>query len=209
MSKFDSILFDLDGTLWDVTPLVTTVRNDVMKQLGIQRAPLTREDTARYIGLPVDEIYVKLFPQMAPEERARFRVAVSAEIARRIPTDGGQLYPGVVEGLRRLKGTYPLFIVSNCSSGYIDTFLKWAGLTALITDHECFGTTQKSKGENIRLVVQRNHLKKPLFVGDTDGDHQAALDAGISYIHVDYGFGKPLHDCTRVSAFTDLVALLS
>jgi hypothetical protein len=36
---------------------------------------------------------------------------------------GGLLYPGVREGLAQLKEKYPLFIVSNCQSGYIETFI--------------------------------------------------------------------------------------
>ncbi len=208
LDSLDSILFDLDGTLWDVTSLAANARNDVMKRMEIQHRPFTREDIAKYIGLPVDEIYEKLFPNWAPEERFRLRKAVSEEIATRLPTIGADIYPGVAEGLALLNRKYRLFIVSNCAQGYIENFLNYSKFSPLISDHECYGRTLKPKGENIRSVVERNHLKFPLYVGDTDGDHKAALEAQVPYAHVDYGFGEPLGPCPRFSSFSDLVQAL-
>ena len=59
-----------------------------------------------------------------------------------------------------------------------------------MTDTECYGNTGKGKGENIRLVVQRNQLKNPVYVGDTSGDAQSAKDAEIDFIYAAYGFGE-------------------
>jgi len=37
---------------------------------------------------------------------------------------------------------------------------------------------------------ERNHLKNPVYVGDTQGDCDGARLAKIPFIYVDYGFGK-------------------
>ena len=85
-----------------------------------------------------------------------------------------------------------LFIVSNCQCGYIELFLEKNRLESLITDFECFGNTGMSKGENIRLLLERNGLKpqQTVYVGDTQGDYEATVEAGIPFILAAYGFGK-------------------
>ena len=81
-------------------------------------------------------------------------------------------------------------MVSNCQSGYIELFLKKNQLEQYVLDTECYGDTKKSKGENIRLVIERNHLQNCVYVGDTKGDCEAAKAAGIPFIFAAYGFGN-------------------
>lgn len=69
-------------------------------------------------------------------------------------------------------------------------FLKKTNLKEYITDFECFGNTGKSKGENIKLIIERNHLENPVYVGDTTGDKESAAYGGIPFIYATYGFGN-------------------
>lgn len=39
--------------------------------------------------------------------------------------------------------------------------------------------------------MERNHIKKAVYVGDTQGDMLAAKFAGIPFVFASYGFGKP------------------
>ena len=102
------------------------------------------------------------------------------------------MYPGVKETVIRLAGNYELFIVSNCQSGYIEVLLKTSGLGEYIKDMECFGNTGLPKGDNIRMVVQRNHLDRCIYVGDTSMDQEAAALAGVPFVHAAYGYGLSL-----------------
>ena len=56
---------------------------------------------------------------------------------------------------------YKLFIVSNCQDGYIECFFKAHKLDKYFTDYECPGRTGLSKGENNKLIIERNNLKNP------------------------------------------------
>lgn len=116
------------------------------------------------------------------------------------------LFPDVKETIIKLSEKYPLFIVSNCQSGYIELFMKKAGIEKYITDYECFGNTGKGKGENIKLVIERNYLDDVVYVGDTQGDYQATVFAKIPFVFAKYGFGN-VENCYL--AINDIKELLN
>lgn len=206
--NLDSIIFDLDGTLWDSTYTIAKARNTALKRLGIHDREVTRDQVAKTIGKPVVEVYRLSFPDLPIETHEKIRQATYEEMQKLLPIEGALLYPGLREGLIELEGHYPLFIVSNCGKGYIETFLEWSGLGPLFQGIECYGNTNQPKGWNIRSVIQRHRLNGAIYVGDTSGDHVAAQEAGIPYLHMDYGFGEPAGPCDRFKSFDELVRAL-
>jgi phosphoglycolate phosphatase len=201
----DSLIFDLDGTLWDSTAACANAWNVALKKVEIERDPLTPEDIGKMMGLPIAKIFEKFFPDMEQDKRdlaARECFKEQLQIIRQM---GAILYPGVQKGLLHLSEKYQLYIVSNCQQPYLDTFFHYSGLKNLFKDTECHGNTKQPKGENIRLVVKRNGLQKPVYVGDTAGDQEAASVAGVPYFHVNYGFGLNSKPCMQFDAFPDLV----
>lgn len=118
-------------------------------------------------------------------------------------------YPKVSQTIRELAGKLPVFIVSNCQAGYIEMFLEKTGLADCITDFECFGNNGKSKGENIRLVAERNGLKTPVYVGDTQGDCDASAEAGVAFVYAKYGFGTVEHADAVIGEFAELREIIS
>ncbi len=66
---------------------------------------------------------------------------------------GGVLFPGVRDKLPKLAKAYPLFIVSDCQAGYIETFLDWANFKPIFKDFECWGNTGKTKTDNLRNLI--------------------------------------------------------
>ena len=69
------------------------------------------------------------------------------------------------------------------------------------------GRTGKQKWENIRLVVERNHLQRPVYVGDTAMDQEAAQKAGVPFLHAAYGFGD-VTGAPEITQFPQLLELL-
>lgn len=74
-------------------------------------------------------------------------------------------------------------------------------------DYECFGDTGKSKGENIRLIMERNRIDDAVYVGDTQGDYEAAVFAGIPFIFAKYGFGNPANYDYAINGIKELLDL--
>jgi phosphoglycolate phosphatase len=203
-----NIIFDVDGTLWDTTEVVAKAWNRAIAKDGETSAIITPSALKKEFGKPMDVIINNLFPD-ADEEKKKLilqRCCQYEQAALRENTDN-LLFPGVKETIRKLSEKCRLFIVSNCQSGYIELFMKKAGVEKDITDSECFGNTGKSKGANLKLVMERNNLHDVVYVGDTQGDYEATLSAGIPFVFAKYGFGKVENCDLAISQIKELLNL--
>ncbi|MBO6201113.1 MAG: hypothetical protein J6N74_05795, partial [Chryseobacterium sp.] len=61
------------------------------------------------------------------------------------------------------------------------------------------------KDENIRLIVERNNLQNPVYLGDTIWDKDSSEKAGVDFIYAAYGFGKIENAENRIENFSDLL----
>ena len=190
--KIDSIIFDVDGTLWNPADLVAEAWNGAAKKFSIpQEKPVTGESLKKLFGKPMDVFMMGVFPGLSEELQEQvydFTANLEDEILATNKKD--LLYPEVREVIENLSKTYKLYIVSNCQCGYIETFMRTHHLEEYFTDFECFGNTLLSKGENIKLVMERNQIRDAIYVGDTTGDFEAAMFAVLPFVYVTYGFGK-------------------
>jgi phosphoglycolate phosphatase len=208
MRPIDSIVFDLDGTLWDTCAACVVAWNRVLARHGIDFRPITEEDIRGVMGKSHEQCIRDVFVGV-PEAHIRTLIAeTQVEDNRAAAELGGVLYPHVADGVRRLAARYPLFIVSNCQRGYIETFHQWSGLGACFRDFECWGNTGLTKAANLRLLIERNRLRHPCFVGDTVGDQAAARECGVPFLYVDYGFGQCPSADRRFTSFAELTGWL-
>lgn len=204
----DSILFDLDGTLWDSTEIVAEAWNQVLEKEPNITMHLTGDDLKKLFGRPLPVIASILFSQLPEVEQLSLMDKCCAQEHIALEQTCGKLFPKLEETLKLLANDYKLFIVSNCEDGYIETFLKASGLSSYFTDFECPGNSGLLKGDNNKLIVKRNHLKSPVYLGDTQGDADAAAYAGIPFIFAKYGFGSVKDYKYSIAQFSDLPMLL-
>ena len=188
----DSIIFDMDGTLWDSTPKVAVAFNRVLKDKYPEITDVVTEERLKSLfGQPLDEIGIKLF-QSVEEEKALKVITECCEYENEyLAEHGAKLYEGLEESLEVLSKKYKLLIVSNCQEGYVQCFFKAnPHLEKYFIDFEYPGRSGKLKADNIKMVVERNGLKHPIYVGDTQGDANASKEAGVPFIFARYGFGE-------------------
>lgn len=208
--KTDGIIFDLDGTLWNSITPVTESWNKVIEKKKGKDFCITEEDMHSSMGMLMEDIARKLFPSLPDQERISLLRECCIYENEYVAEKGGILFDGLEETLAALAEEYPLFIVSNCQSGYIEAFFKAHGLGKYFKDYEDPGRTGLDKAGNIRLVAERNHLSMPIYVGDTQGDCDSCKKAGVPFIFAEYGFGKvKAEDCSgRIQSIGDLRKLL-
>lgn len=206
--NIDSIIFDLDGTLWDSSEAVTVSWNQTIDKLGVTRDKLTVEDIKGIMGLTIEAIAAKFFPNLDDKQRLDIVNQCCEDECLLLQETGAVLFPKLEEVLKELSKKYKLFIVSNCQCGYIESFFKAHKLEKYFLDFENPGRTGLTKGENIKLIIDRNNLKSPIYVGDTAGDQKAAKAAGIPFVYARYGFGEVKEYDYTIDSFEELLRIV-
>lgn len=203
-----AILFDLDGTLWDSADAVSFSWNRTLDRVAPDiAARMTPQRLRGYMGQSMEQI-ADGFLREAPKERRLelLRLCCEEENAY-VREKGGVLFPGLEDTLRELRERYALAIVSNCQAGYIEAFFAYHGLQSYFDDYENPGRTGHLKAYNIALVRDRNGYGPLLYVGDTQGDCDAATEAGVPFVHAAYGFGRIDRPAPSLSSISRLVPL--
>ena len=209
--KIDSIILDVDGTIWNTTGIVASAWNKVIDENFPQVSHVTADILKGQFGKTMDVIADNLFGVLSAEEKKLLMEKCCIEEQKALLSNTENItYKDVIKTLQKLSKRVPLFIVSNCQKGYIELVIEKNGITDLIKDFECFGNNGNSKDENIRLIVKRNGLENPVYVGDTQGDYEACIKAGVPFVWAAYGFGCPNDDkyFAKLEEFAQLEELL-
>lgn len=199
-----AVIFDLDGTLWDSREEICKIWNRVFEASPETDYQMSLLDIERLMGKTMEEIGEILFPVQGEDFQKKIMDQCGAAEVVYLREHGALPYDGVRETVDRLKDSYDLYIVSNCQDGYIEAFMEAHGYMGDFDDIEMSGRTGKGKGENIRLLMERNHISKAVYVGDTVGDEKAARQAGIPFIYAAYGFGRAIRPDCIIQEIRDL-----
>jgi len=180
-----AIIFDLDGTLWDTSKEIEFVWSKIAKDYNLE---VKDNQIKNIMGLTKSEI-IEYFFDNNLELGNQFITVCQNKENEYLSKFGGGIYKNTIETIKKLSKSYNLYIVSNCQSGYIETFLDYYNLGQYFRDYECSGNTGESKEYNIKLVIKRNNIVDAIYVGDTNKDYQAAKGNNIKFIWAKYGFG--------------------
>lgn len=209
LGGIEAVIFDLDGTMWDALEEICHTWNIVVaNHPELRSEPIAFDEMSGCLGLPMTKIAERLFPAAGENERALLMEECCRVENEYLYEHGAKLYPGLYDTLMELKKNYRLFVVSNCQSGYIESFMHAHGLEDCFDDTQCWGDNKVSKGENNRLIMARNNIKYAVYVGDTAGDEQSAREAGIPFIFAAYGFGEAVSPDYTINSFAELVEIM-
>ena len=189
--KKKAIIFDLDGTLWDSAQAVVDSWNEKIQFFPDIDYYITLEQMYGYMGKTMEEIGLAFFNTVS-KERALELLKICMDYENLyIEEHGGVLFEGLEETLAALK------------EEYFEAFLKHHKLEKYFDDTENYGRTKRCKGDNIKLLVERNNIDA-VYVGDTMGDYDATMQAGLPFIHAAYGFGTVPEGTPKVDDIREL-----
>lgn len=186
---YDTIFFDLDGTLIDSKPGVTRSFSRALRDFGVDAPP---DGLGRVIGPPLSESF-KTFGftgDTVDAAVARFRHYYTA--------DGifdFSLYAGVADMVRGLAGRGKrLFVATSKQEDSARRVLEHAGLAACFAGiaGASFADNRLSKEDVLRHACRShgvNPAKDCVMVGDTAYDVRGARELGMPCVGVLYGFG--------------------
>ena len=200
-----SLIFDIDGTLWDSRAIVAKGYNDYLIEVGRPDLQVDAEYLKTLFGKTMTEIAdIMLSSIPAPERYDVMQGCMDREdeFLHNDPCDIA--FPGVKETLEKLKESYRLFIVSNAQCGYPELMMDKLGIRHLFEGWMCFGDTGLPKGDTIRILMERHGVADAVYIGDTQGDLEASRRAGIPFVFCTFGFGHPERWDARIDAFTEL-----
>ena len=207
--KYESLIFDIDGTLWDSRALVAEGYNIQLRSEGLEHLCTDAEALRPLFGKVMTEIADALFDSIPlPERYALMDRCMDTENRYLFEHADHIGYPKVKETMEALAKNHRLFIVSNSQCGYPELCMEKLSIGQLISGYLCFGDTGTCKGETIKTLMTRHGVKNACYIGDTQGDYEAAVIAGIPFIWCAYGFGVPDGYAIRVDSFEELKDVL-
>ena len=206
--EFESLIFDIDGTLWDSRGLVAEGWNARLRIEGLDRLCMTVEDLTPLFGKTSKDLADVLFAAIPEEDRMPLMErCMDHELNYLWEQECKVGYPGVKETLEELAKKHRLFIVSNSQAGYPQVCIEKLGLSHLIRGHLCFGDTGVCKGETIKKLMADHNIASACYIGDTQGDADAAAMAGLPFVYCAYGFGNVEQYWKKLDRFEALLEL--
>lgn len=210
-----SIIFDLDGTLWDSSESVAGSWSATLQKLDIPQLKgliLTAEDLKSGMGMTMTALARKYFPMLDSRRQLEVLEICMKEENEYIAVNGGRLFDNERQTLEKLKENNRLFIVSNCQCGYIEAFLTYTGFERYFEGYMCWGDTKQPKSFTINALIEKYRCVDPVYVGDTQGDCDSAYDAKVPFVHAGYGFGEistPDRVLCTADSFSELEKIFS
>ncbi|MDE2564537.1 MAG: HAD-IIIA family hydrolase [Burkholderiales bacterium] len=185
--RFDLVVFDWDGTLFDSTTLIVRCIQAACRDIGV---PVPDPAQAAYvIGLGLHDALQHVAPGLPParypELGARYRHHYLAS------QDALVLFPGTLELLQALRQRQHLLAVATGKSRRgLDEALAHAQLQGLFdATRTADETASKPDPRMLRELMAElgTSPARTLMVGDTTHDLQLAANAGAACVAVSYG----------------------
>lgn len=208
IEQLDGIIFDVDGTLWDATVEAAASWSNTISQSSDLGLKLSNDDLKKVFGKPMDQICHALFPMLTREGRLELGKKCFEEEIDWLRQHPVSLYPHVADVFRSVSRQIPIFIVSNCQSGYIEVLLETNQLEDYVTGHLCFGDTGLEKWQTLQKIMNQYELEDVVYVGDTQGDYDTCEKIGIPFVYASWGYGKVPNAKMRINDMQELKSIL-
>lgn len=207
--RFDLIVFDWDGTLFDSTALIVRCMQAAAADLGLD-AP-SRERASYVIGMGLIDALAHAMPDLPPEryaelgQRYRHHYFASAHEVT--------LFDGVPALLEALKARHHwLAVATGKSRRGLDEALAAVNMTRLFDGTRTADETAGKPNPRMLLELMREFGAEPertLMIGDTTHDLLLARNAGCPAVAVTYGAHEhePLRDFQPLLVADDVPTL--
>jgi phosphoglycolate phosphatase len=193
-SRLRHAVFDLDGTLIDSAPAITTILNAMLAERGLESAALSTEVVRPFVTAGGRAMVEGLLGDVwgdADASLAEFRARYA-----QAPTARESLYPGAEAALAELarRGVH-LAVFSNKPQHLCEKVLGEVGLSGLFSAivGSGPGAPHKPDPTGLRLALSRcgGTAERACYVGDTELDQETARRCGTQMVMVAWGYGDP------------------
>ncbi|MES1930091.1 HAD-superfamily hydrolase [Salinisphaera dokdonensis CL-ES53] len=194
MKGYELLVFDWDGTLMDSAGEIVSAMQHAIQATGLpERTP---EQMRQLIGLGLDDVLARLFPEL---DTQRVRAKLDAYRARYgMRRSTAILFPPVMAALEMLRDRdYCLAVATGKSRRGLDAAMEDTGTRDFFSFTRCADESLPKPApamlEDI-LLRSATLTEKALMIGDTEYDIAMARAAGVDAI----GVGCGVHDAARL-----------
>lgn len=190
--RYDTVIFDLDGTLMDTLEDLANAVNEILRR---NNYPVrTIQHVRRIVGNGLKQTLTLCLPEgTAQEEIDRLLPEFAAyyQAHCQIKT---KPYDGIEDTLRELCARgYKLAIVSNKRDEAVKTLNREcfeAYVKVAIGENESAGIRKKPAPDTVYQALKElgSREEQAVYVGDSEVDKKTADNAGLPCISVDWGF---------------------
>lgn len=188
--KYDTIIFDLDGTLLNTLDDLRDSLNIALISHGHQ--PRTLEEVRTFIGNGVGKLVERALPIHSSKKEIEQCLASFADHYANNMQNKTRPYNGIMELLLDLdRYNYKIAIVSNKYDTAVKELAKeYFGDLINVAIGESKTVERKPAPDSVFAAIKEldSDINKTIFVGDSDTDVQTAKNAGIPCIGVTWGF---------------------
>lgn len=203
----NGVIFDLDGTLWEVIESTYVSANTIAKKYNLKE--ISKETICNVFGLNKEGAAKLYFPDVELSESIKLMDEIAIVNIDNLNKNGGNLYPNVKQILEELAEKYNLYIVSNSAEmDYIRAFLNSSDTKKYFKDYIAASSLNISKADAIKKIIDDNKIENSVYVGDTIIDLEASNNNNITFIQAKYGFGEDLKTEYYINEFKELPRVL-
>lgn len=193
MRRFDTVLFDLDGTLLDTLEDICGAANHTLRELGYPERTLA--EMRRFVGNGAEMQMRRALGADADEETVAKALALYKPYYAAHCQIKTKPYAGVLELMAALKAEgFRLAVVSNKPDEAVRPLVaKHFGALADIAMGETAQRRRKPAPDmvNDALAALGADKSRAVYVGDSEVDIETARNAGIPCISVTWGLPRP------------------
>ena len=212
---FDTVLFDLDGTLTDPGEGITKSVEYALKKFDI--ITQDRCELYKFIGPPLKDSFMKYYG--FSEEKAEQAIAYYREYFRDIGIFENEVYEGVEDMLRSLHADGKrLILATSKPEEFAIRILEHFGLKKYfaVAAGASMDSSRSKKGDVIAYAIslcEDFNKDTAVMIGDREHDIIGAKENGLKSIGVLYGYGDENELKTAgadyiVSSPTDILNLI-
>ena len=190
--KYQTYIFDLDGTLLDTLGDLAASVNYALRQHGMPEHSI--DDVRRFVGNGVRKLMERAIPEgeANPDFEATF--ATFRQHYMQHSLDTTKPYRGIPEALQALKARgCHLAVVSNKMMAATQELIRHFfpdTIAVAIGENEAAGIHKKPAPDTVFEALRQLGVGKDgaVYVGDSDVDIQTAVNSGLPCISVLWGF---------------------
>ncbi len=191
--KYNTIIFDLDGTLLNTLEDLKDSLNYALTSHGYETRSL--EEVRSFVGDGVEKLVERSLPLHSSHENIQKCLATFKEHYQQNMQNKTRPYNGIIELLHKLKeNDYKLAIVSNKFDIAVKKLAKdYFGDLINVAIGESATIKRKPAPDTVFKAIKElgADINKTIFVGDSETDVQTAKNAGLPCVGVTWGFRSP------------------